>query len=137
VLIVPLLVWTAMMWPRLPAGAGGAEAVPAWLELAEQVCRVGVFAGPLLLTLDYRGRRGATGLVAYGIGFALYALTWVPWLAGRELGNLTWTLGPAVAPLAVFAAIAALGRSWRYLMVAVGFTIVHTAHVAVRAGVLS
>ena len=135
VLIVPLLVWNALMWPQLPADAGGAEAVPLVLEVAEQGLRLIVLAMPLGLRLEYRGRRGAAGLLLYGLGLVVYALTWIPWLSGSEQVSLPLPLGPAVTPLMVFAGIAVLGRSVAYAIVAASFTLIYAVHVALQAGV--
>lgn len=134
VLIVPLLVWNAVMWPQLPADAGGTEAVPLVLEVAEQGLRLLVLAMPLWLRLEYRGRRGAAGLLLYGLGLVGYALTWIPWLSGSEQVSLPLLLGPAVAPLMVFAGIAVLARSGAYALLAAAFTLIHALHVAVQAG---
>jgi hypothetical protein len=134
VLIVPLLVWNAVMWPQLPVDAGGTETVPPMLEVAEQGLRLAVQAMPLWLRLEYRGRRGAAGLLLYGLGLVVYALTWIPWLSGSEQVSLPLLLGPAVTPLMVFAGIAVLGRSAPYAIVAAGFTLIHAVHVAVQAG---
>ena len=134
VLIVPLLVWNALMWPQLPADAGGTEAVPLVLDVAEQGLRLIVLAMPLGLRLEYRGRRGVAGLLLYVLGLAVYALTWIPWLRGSEQVSLPLLLGPAVTPLMVFTGIAVLARSAAYAIVAAGFTLVHAVHVAVQAG---
>jgi hypothetical protein len=132
VLIVPLLVWNAVMWPRLPAGAGGGQAVPLLLDVAEQGLRLIVVAMPLWLRLEYSGRRGVVGLLLYGIGLVVYALTWIPWFLDPEQVSLLLLLGPAVTPLMVLAGIAVLARSPAYGIVAAAFTLIHAVHAAVQ-----
>jgi hypothetical protein len=133
VLIVPLLVWNAVMWPQLPGDAGGSQAVPLLLEVAEHGLRLIVLAMPLWLRLEYRGRRGVVGLLLYGFGLVVYALTWIPWLFDSEQVSLLLLLGPAVTPLMVFTGIAVLARSPAYGVVAVAFTLIHAVHAAVQA----
>ena len=132
VLIVPLLVWNAVMWPRLPAGAGGGQAVPLPLEVAEQGLRLVVLVMPLWLRLEYRGRCGVVGLLLYGIGLVVYALTWVPWFLDPGQVSRLLLLGPAVTPLMVFAGIAVLARSTAYGIVAAAFKLIHAVHAAVQ-----
>jgi hypothetical protein len=107
--------------------------VPLLLEVAEHGLRLIVLAMPLWLRLEYRGCRGVVGLLLYGLGLVVSALTWIPWLFDAEQVSLLLLLGPAVTPLMAFAGIAVLARSPAYGIVAAAFTLIHAVHVAVQA----
>jgi len=136
VLVVPLLVWNAVFWPRLPPAAGGAQEVPFWLEVVETVLRAAVFLLPLFLSIRANVRTRRPGALLYVGGLLIYFASWVPWLEGVELQSVMFLVGPYATPLLVFAGIALLCRSPGYIAVSTIFVLVHVIGGLFRGGVL-
>jgi hypothetical protein len=136
VLVVPLLVWNAIFWPRLPPSAGGVQEVPFWLEAVETVLRAAVFLYPLFLSLRANGRTRRPGAVLYMAGLLIYFVSWVPWLQGVELQSVPFLVGPYATPLLVFGGIALLCRSPGYFAASAAFALVHVSGGLLKGGIL-
>jgi hypothetical protein len=135
-LVVPLLVWNAVFWPRLPEGAGGIETVLPVFEWTENVLRLFVFGLPLLLTVQPSERVRSAAWMTYSVGLLVYFVSWLPWLRGAEEGSTLLLLGPYVTPLIAFAGIATLCRSRAYAVASIAFVLVHAVLGLARGGAL-
>lgn len=125
VLVLPVLLWNAVFWPRLPAQAGGTGSVPQVLKLLEGVLRAAVFVSPLFLWIAASGSTRNRGGAIYLAGLLIYFWSWLPWLKGRERRNLVVLLGPYSTPLIIFGGIAVLCASWPYFALATAFVGAH------------
>ena len=136
VLVVPLLLWNAIFWPRLPAFAGGRGEVPGWISVPETALRLGVFVLPLFLSLRAEGPARTRGGALYLSGLIIYFASWIPWLQGVELQSVLFLVGPYSTPMLVFAGIAALCRSRSYIAASTVFVLVHVYGGLIKGGVL-
>lgn len=131
-LIVPLLVWNLIYGPKLtdPRITSDARS-PAWLLIAENLTRIGVFILPLLIPLQLRESVSKIGWVVYVAGTLIYFVSWLPLLFFSDSAWSNSPLGllaPALTPLLSFLGIALIGQSWSYGIFAAAFIAVHTWH---------
>ena len=129
-LLIPAILWNAIFFRGLTAPGFLADSlVPTPLLWVEGVLRVATFVIPIFLPLVLPMSRVAIFVLV--IGYLVYFATWVPhlWYAESALAQRPLViLGPAIAPLVVFLAIAALTQSWLYAVIATSFIAAHLAH---------
>jgi hypothetical protein len=131
-LIVPLLIWNLIYGPKLtdPRITSDAHS-PAWLLIAENIGRIGVFILPLLIPLQLKEPMSKIGLGIYITGTLIYFASWLPLLFAP---SSAWSnsppglLAPALTPFLAFLGIALIGGSWPYGVLATVFIAVHTWH---------
>jgi hypothetical protein len=122
-LIVPALVWNALLYSRLPAGIFHSEA-PLWIIVPENILRVAVFALPLILPV----RKHLAGWGLYLGGMLLYFASWLVLMDDPALADSqVWRLAPACLPLLWIWGIAWLGRAWWYAAIGTLFIGFHLA----------
>ncbi len=131
-LIVPLLIWNLVYGPKLtdPRIASDANS-PAWLLMAENITRIGVFILPLLMPLQFKESLSKAGSVIYIIGTLVYFVSWLPLLYAPSSAWSNSPLGllaPALTPFLCFVGIALIGHSWTYGVLALIFIAIHTLH---------
>jgi hypothetical protein len=131
-LILPLLIWNLVYGPKLtdPRITSDAHS-PAWLLVAENITRIGVFILPLLVPLQLKEPLSKSGLAVYIIGTLIYFASWLPLLFAPDSA---WSnsnpglLAPRLTPLLCFLGIATIGGSWPYGALAAAFITLHTWH---------
>lgn len=131
-LILPLLAWNLVYGPKLtdPRITSDANS-PAWLLIAENITRIGVFILPLLMPLQFKEPLSKLGLVIYIVGTLIYFASWLPLLfapASAWSNSIFGLLAPRLTPFLCFLGIALIGDSWTYAVLAVVFTAFHTWH---------
>ncbi len=135
-LILPLLAWNLVYGPKLtdPRITSDANS-PAWLLMAENITRIGVFILPLLMPLprgaDWQSALPKAGLAIYLIGVLVYFGSWLPLLfaPGSAWSNsVPGLLAPRLTPFLCFLGIALIGDSWTYGVLAAVFIAFHTWH---------
>jgi hypothetical protein len=131
-LMAPLLAWNIILAPKITLVKVISDAnSPIWLLAAENIVRMIVFAGPLLLPLRVQDTISKTGLAIYLIGTLLYFITWIPLI---WMPNSLWSqsavgvLAPRLTPFLPFLGIALIGHSAPYAVVSALFIILHTWH---------
>lgn len=131
-LMLPLLLWNIILGPRLtdPRVASDSHS-PAWILIAENITRLGVFVLPLLIPLQLKGLSSKAGMAVYAIGTLIYFASWLPFLLapGSAWSNSTpGLLAPRLTPFLAFLGIALIGQSWAYGALAAVFIFLHTWH---------
>jgi len=145
-LIVPAMVITFALWPRLPAAYGGDafnRGVPGWLIAAENGLRLGAIALPLFLYFGGESRLQVAGWYMYVTGLVLYlgsyvALIYFPASAwGSSIVGFTapaWTTLFWFVGISLVCASTWLPWTWHravYLVLAISFVVAHVAHACV------
>mgnify|MGYP003429393422 FL=1 len=131
-LILPLLAWNLVYGPKItdPRITSDANS-PAWLLIAENITRIGVFILPLLMPLQLKEPLNKAGLAIYIIGVLGYFGSWLPLLfaPGSAWSNsVPGLLAPRLTPFLCFLGIALIGGSWPYGVLAAVFIAFHTWH---------
>jgi hypothetical protein len=78
-LLIPVLIWNALLYKRLPAGYQKEkwDKVPGWIKTAEAALRFPVFILPVFLKLEITTEIQLAGLILYISGIAVYFFSWV------------------------------------------------------------
>lgn len=145
-LLVPVLLWNSALSSRLP-NAFTAEAfmfsIPPLLSAAENVLRIAVFALPFFPPFELAINSQKVGVAVYGVGLAIYFISWLPLIAAPASWWSTSAVGflaPAYTPLVWLLGLALLMRRlhwpsryrwWYYVVLSIGFLGVHIGHVAI------
>lgn len=145
-LLVPVLLWNAALSSRLP-NAFTPEVftfkIPHLLSATENALRVAVFAVPFFAPLEFTAKSQKVGVAVFGIGLALYFLSWLPLIAAPTSGWSTSAVGflaPAYTPLGWLLGLSLLMRRlhwpvpyrwWFYLVLSIAFLAAHIGHVAI------
>lgn len=129
-LVLPVLVANIVFAAALPEGYASDEGVPGWLLAVEWVLRVVVFVAPAWLTVRLSGRAGRVGAVAYVLGLAVYAASWVAVITAGDagVGHPVVATAPYWTPAVFLSGVAILCRTWWYLVPVGLFVATHTAH---------
>jgi hypothetical protein len=144
-LIVPVLIWNAVFYSRLPAQLQPEifdKNIPSFITYGENLLRIVVFGIPLLFTIEISTKSQQLGLGIFLTGAFVYFLSWVPLMVASESAWSTSLLGfmaPAYTPILWMVGIALLGNGFYfpveykqvyYLVPAAVFTVFHCTHVA-------
>jgi hypothetical protein len=131
-LLIPIFVWNAIFASRLSQEGFKSDAgVPKPVLAAEQVLRIAVFIGPLLLPLRWQDPRSQAGLLLFAEGLLIYFASWLLLIYRPESAWSTSAAGllaPAYTPLIWLAGIALVGGSWPYALLSLPFVGVHVYH---------
>lgn len=115
-LIIPILIWNMLFTSKLSQeGFKADHLVPSWIIWTEHGLRVLVFAGPLLLKLNWSSNYGAL----YIAGTLIYFMSWLPLLCfpKSEFSNsIVGILAPHVTPIVFLVAIGLMGESMSYII---------------------
>lgn len=128
-LMAPFIAWNVALGPLLPDSFPNDEGVPAALLVIEGITRIGVFAGPVLLSFGWDSGSERLGLVLFGAGLIVYFSSWLPHL--REVDWSTSppiSLAPYATPALVLIGIAMATSSWAYAVVSTAFVAAHISH---------
>ena len=141
-LFIPIFIWNAVFYRKLPSGyqKPAWDDIPRWLAVAENVLRIIVFAFPLMLRFSLTQPVQRAGLVLYCAGTAVYFLSWlVPMLSPAS----RWSRGgpgftaPAHTTIFWLAGVSLIGQEttvglpyafYIYGIVCLLFWAVHTGH---------
>ena len=145
-LLVPVLLWNAALSSRLP-NAFAPEVfsfdIPELLSATENVLRMAVFALPFFAPFELVTQSQKVGIAVFGIGLAIYFVSWLPLIAAPDSRWSTSALGflaPAYTPLVWLLGLALLMqrlhwpspyRWWFYLTLSIGFLGAHIGHAAI------
>ena len=113
-LILPVLVWDAILTPYLPAAYQSAVRIPLQLATGENVTRWLVVLVPILMPLAIKTTRQRIGLIVYALGILLYFTSWlVPILSPTSSWSTSAAgfLAPAYTPAVWLAGITLIGDS--------------------------
>jgi len=142
-LIVPILIWNAIFYRRLPA-----QYQPEFFDkdlhqailYGENIFRVLIFGLPLWFSIGLSTKTQQIGLALYLVGSLIYFLSWLPLTIAP---NSTWSssligfAAPAYTPIFWIFGIALLGDNFYipidykplyYLIPAVIFSVFHCTH---------
>jgi len=141
-LVIPVLIWNALFSRRLPAAYQPEiwDKVPKTVTLIEDVLRMVVLFGTLLLRLEICTTGAQIGLALYGIGTTAYFLSWILQIAfpkGKWSKSMCGFAAPAYTPLLWLAGIGLIGqeltvgvgyRCWIYMLLSSLFVGLHVTH---------
>jgi hypothetical protein len=145
-LLVPVLVWNAVLAERLPRAFSPEvfeAGISSLLSTAENSLRIVLFALPFIAPLELVTKRQRRGMGVFVAGLAIYFTSWLPLI---NLPNSAWSvsaigfLAPAYTPLVWQFGLALLMqrlywrspyRWWMYLTLSLGFLVVHISHAAI------
>jgi hypothetical protein len=86
-LLVPVFVWNAALFSRLPSPFSPAVFwcdIPGFLSATENGLRVVIFALPFFAPFERSVRPPKAGLALDGVGMAVYLASWLPLIAVRD-----------------------------------------------------
>ncbi len=131
-LMIPLLAWNLALAPRITQEKVFSDAhSPAWLLVAENLFRLGVFILPLLIPLRLDSLLSKAGLAVYIAGTLIYFATCIPLLLAPEsawASSPAGLLAPRLTPFLSMLGIALIGHSWPYGALSAVFIALHTWH---------
>lgn len=131
--LVPLLIMLPnIIWMTLPRQAAAPSSpVPAWLNILENIGRVGILVVPFFYDLGLDKPGGVVVAVAMGVALGLYYAAWTRYfLRGRTTALLRQPLLGIPLPLAVTPVVflilsSYLMDSWLMLAVSAVFGVAH------------
>lgn len=142
-LLVPVIVWNAVLASRLPdfyLPAVFHADIPAALSIAENLLRVLVFALPFLAPFELVERAQTYGLALFAVGLAIYFAGWLPLIADPRSAwsrSAVGLIAPAYTPAVWLAGLVLLVRRlhwaspyrrWHYAVVVGAFVTAHVGH---------
>lgn len=145
-LTLPILLWNVLFASRLPAPFLPDifwRDIPDWVRYGENGFRLIVFMIPLLFTVGFSTRTQKKGMIWYGVGTAVYCLSWLPHFFVPESAwshSLLGFMAPAYTPILWLIGIGFLGdrfyfprryRSIYYIAPALIFVVFHCTHTAI------
>lgn len=145
-LLVPVLLWNAVLSSRLPNSFSPEVFwfnIPALLSTTENALRMAVFALPFFAPFQLVTKSQKVGIAVFCIGLTLYFLSWLPLIVAPDSHWSRSTFGflaPAYTPLVWLLGMALLMqrlhwqspyRWWFYLILSIGFATAHIAHAAI------
>lgn len=117
--------------------------IPRLLSATENALRIAVFALPFFAPFELVTKSQKVGLAVFGIGLAIYFISWLPLIAApasRWSTSAVGFLAPAYTPLVWLLGLALLiqrlywsvpYRWWYYLVLSIAFLGAHIGHVAI------
>jgi hypothetical protein len=144
-LLLPILVWNAVLVRFLPPLIGGPDFwrdIPAPLAAVENTLRLVVSVLPFLMPLELTSGMQRKGLGLYALGVALYFSGWVALMmapSSQWARSLPGFFALSCTPLIWLVGLALLGqrlywgrfyRWWMFLIPVAGFITAHVGHTA-------
>ena len=145
-LLVPVLLWNAVLSSRLPRSFSPEVFrfnIPTLLSATENALRIAVFALPFFAPLELATRSQEVGIAVFCIGLTIYFLSWLPLIAAPDSRwslSAVGFLAPAYTPLVWLLGMSLLMQRlfwqspyhwWFYLILSIGFLVAHIAHTAI------
>ncbi|MFN7935520.1 MAG: hypothetical protein U0R19_19475 [Bryobacteraceae bacterium] len=145
-LAVPILVMNWRLASRLPEGYQPTlfwRDIPRLIAIGENVSRIVLFLGLLLMPLRIATSRQRAGLAVYAAGVLIYFGAWAMqiWFPQAEWSrSRLGFMAPAWTPATWLAGIALIGedlsvgmtfRPWMFLALSLIFLLFHNAHVSI------
>ncbi|MDJ0754984.1 MAG: hypothetical protein QNJ45_15785 [Ardenticatenaceae bacterium] len=138
-LLVPVLIWNALFFSKLPPVYNSDAGVPGWLLVAEGALRLVVFAWPLLLIISWGKGISKVGLILYLTGSLVYYAAWLVQIyapSSALAGFPLVALAPAWVPLIFMSGIGLMAESWGYVAAVTLFVIAHVGHNLITHGLI-
>jgi hypothetical protein len=131
--VIPLLVMLPnILWMILPKeGAAQGKPVPTWLNILENIGRIGILVVPFFYALDFHQPYLIPVLVGMGLALGIYYACWLNYFThGRKAELLRAPfmgipLPLAVAPVVFLLLSSYLMGSWLMLAVSAVFGVAH------------
>jgi hypothetical protein len=142
-LIVPILIWNAIFYSRLPAQYQPEifdQDIHPFVLYGENIFRVLIFGLPLLFSIGLSAKTQQIGLALYLVGSLIYILSWLPLIFVPDCTWSTSLIGfaaPAYTPILWLIGIVLMGDNFYflieykplyYLIPAVIFSVFHCTH---------
>jgi hypothetical protein len=142
-LLVPVFLWNAFLTARLPHSYLPDvfnSNIPAALSTTESALRFLVCSLPFFAPFELAAKMQKRGIVIYGVGLALYFISWLALIAAP---NSAWSqsaigfLAPAYTPIVWLLGLALMMqrlhwqspyRWWLYLILSMAFLSAHISH---------
>lgn len=138
-LLIPVLIWNALFFSKLPAVYSSDAGVPSWLLVIEWGLRLVVFAWPLLLILGLGKGIHKVGLILYVTGILVYYAAWLVQIyapSSALAGYPLVALAPAWLPLIFMSGIGLMAESWGYVAAVTLFVFAHVGHNLITQGLI-
>ena len=145
VLLMPIFVWNIIftLASKLPPAFNPNNFnnnIPPFILIGENLFRGIIFILPLFMLININKATGKKGLIIYGVGSALYYLSWLMLMYAP---NSIWSnsalgfIAPAYTPIIWLVGMSLMADSyclkiryakWHYIVSSVVFSVFHIAH---------